>query len=243
MPNLSAVKSNGKTNSANGHAGAHASGAHENGTHASNGATSKPGRAGQSRTTVKDRGAMVWAFATKPFVIGAVAPSSRFVAQEMTRGIGLERAGTVLEFGPGTGAFTGLIKRTIRPDARYLAIELNPHMADRFRAMHPDLTLVQDSVENVEKICAAHGVSSVDTIVSGLPWASFPDDLQERCLSGILNVLKPGGVFATFGYHIGTWLPAGKRFYGRLPELFRTVERSRVVWRNFPPAFVVRCVK
>jgi phospholipid N-methyltransferase len=84
---------------------------------------------------------MVWAFATKPFVIGAVAPSSRFVAQEMTRGIGLERAATVLEFGPGTGAFTGLIKRTIRPDARYLAIELNEHMAARFRAMHPDLTL------------------------------------------------------------------------------------------------------
>jgi hypothetical protein len=50
-------------------------------------------------------------------------------------------------------------------------------------------------------------------------------------------------VFVTFGYHMGSWLSTGRRFYKRLPEYFSQVERGPLVWRNLPPAFVVRCVR
>lgn len=41
--------------------------------------------------------------------IGAVAPSSRFLAKEMLHGMELGSSKLVVEYGPGTGSFTGAI--------------------------------------------------------------------------------------------------------------------------------------
>jgi phospholipid N-methyltransferase len=56
-------------------------------------------------------------------------------------------------------------------------------------------------------------------------------------------VLAPGGQFATFAYWQGMLLPAAWRFSRRLHRTFSSVQRSRTVWRNLPPAFVYRCVR
>jgi phospholipid N-methyltransferase len=93
----------------------------------------------------------------------------------------------------------------------------------------------------VQSICKSQGIEHVDMIISGLPWASFPDELQIATLEGVRNVLKPGGRLVTFGYHIGTMLPAGRRFYRRLPEYFSRITRSPYIWLNLPPAFVITC--
>lgn len=180
---------------------------------------------------------------TQPFVIGAVAPSSRFLARKMLEGVDLSAAGAVVEFGPGTGAFTDHILPALPRECRYFAIELNPTMARLWRERHPGATLHRDSVANVDRLCAEEGIEKVDVIFSGLPWASFDDGLQKEILDATMRVLKPGGMLVTFGYRVGTLLPKGRRFYRRLPEYFSKVERSEYVWRNLPPAFVVRCVK
>jgi phosphatidylethanolamine/phosphatidyl-N-methylethanolamine N-methyltransferase len=184
-------------------------------------------------------------FVTQPFVIGAVAPSSRFLARKMLEGTALDGAGAVVEYGPGTGAFTDHILAALPEECRYLAIELNPSMARLWRERHPGRTLYRNSVANVERLCKREGIDEggVDLIFSGLPWASFPDELQEQVLEATLRVLRPGGQLITFGYRVGTWLPKGKRFYQRLPKYFAEVERSEWEWRNLPPAFVVRCTK
>jgi phosphatidylethanolamine/phosphatidyl-N-methylethanolamine N-methyltransferase len=184
-------------------------------------------------------------FVTQPFVIGAVAPSSRFLARKMLHGAAIGSAGAVVEYGPGTGAFTDHILRGLPEQCRYMAIELNPSMARIWRDRHPGRTLYRNSVANVERLCKREGIESegVDLIFSGLPWASFPDELQEQVLEATLRVLRPGGQLITFGYRVGTWLPKGKRFYQRLPRYFADVQRSEWEWRNLPPAFVVRCTK
>ena len=184
-------------------------------------------------------------FVSQPLVIGAVAPSSRFLARKMLDGAALSAAGTVVEYGPGTGAFTDHILRGLPAECRYLAIELNPSMARLWRERHPGRTLYRNSVANVERLCRREGIDEggVDLIFSGLPWASFPDELQEQVLEATLRVLRPGGQLITFGYRVGTWLPKGKRFYQRLPGYFSDVQRSEWEWRNLPPAFVVRCTK
>jgi phospholipid N-methyltransferase len=38
-------------------------------------------------------------------------------------------------------------------------------------------------------------------------------------------------------------MPAVRRFRRMLPDYFSRVTRSRHVWRNLPPAFVIRCEK
>lgn len=191
----------------------------------------------------RDTGLFLARFLRRPFVTGAVAPSSRHLAAAMLRGLDLGRARSVVEYGPGTGAFTAALLPRLHPDADYFAIDIDPVMAGRWRARFPGRTLHVGSVDRVESLCPPGAVGGVDAIVSGLPWASFPDPLQRAALEATARVLRPGGVFVTFGYNVGTWLAAGRQFYRRLPEYFTHVARGPLVWRNIPPAFVVRCVR
>src|SRR5262249_47012579 len=180
-------------------------------------------------------------FISKPVTTGAVAPSSSFLARTIVDGVGLAQAEAVLEYGPGTGAFTGHILRELRPEARFLAIELNPRFAITFRQRYPSVRFVEDSVANVRAICDAAKITSVDCIISGLPWAAFSRSTQVKFLDEMMRVLKPGGRFVTFGYVHGLALAPGKRFAALLPNYFTSISKSHVVWLNIPPAFVYRC--
>ncbi len=190
-------------------------------------------------------------FLRNPTQIGAVAPSGKHLARRMVDHLKLHDAGVVVEYGPGTGAFTGYIRRRIGPRTRFLAIEVNPECVRLVRSRHQGVRVHQGSVADVEKFLADEGVDprghdgqgSVDYIISGLPWASFPEQLQRSILEPSRRVLRPGGQLVTFGYHIGTLLPAGQRFYSLLPSYFARVQKSGAIWRNLPPAFVVTCTK
>ena len=182
-------------------------------------------------------------FLRAPAVIGAVAPSSRVLAECMVKDVDLKHAEAVLEFGPGTGSFTNHILERLPSGCRFLAIELDQVMADIWSRRYPGQKLCVDRVEEVASICDAEGIERVDAVFSGLPWATFDHDAQRRTLEGTVSVLKPGGRFVTFGYWFGTLMPRGKRFYELLPRYFSEVTYSRYVWRNLPPAFVVQCRK
>lgn len=192
------------------------------------------------------RARFLGAFVRRPTQVGAIAPSSSKLAERMFEGVTLSPGQVVVEFGPGTGSFTTEITKRLVSPANFFAMELNPTMAEIFKRNHPNVTLHRRDVAEVDQACIAEGLppeNAVDLIISGLPWASFPDEVQERILAAAKQVLKPGGMLVTFGYHVGTWLPAGRRFYKRLPTYFTNIERSRWVWWNTPPAFAVRCTK
>lgn len=182
-------------------------------------------------------------FIRRPGMIGAVAPSSAALAHRMVDGVDLHAARAVVEFGPGTGVFTREIVRRLGPSTRFFSVELNPELVARCRAAMPGVEFVAGSAAEVDSMCAQRGIAQLDVVVSGLPWASFPEGLQDAILSSMLRVLRPGGVFVTFAYGVGTWLPAGRRFYSKLNRLFAATHKSKYVWRNLPPAFVYRCVK
>lgn len=195
-------------------------------------------------------------FLRRPTQIGAVAPSSPYLAERMLEGLNVGKASVIVEYGPGTGAFTRAILAHISPQhTKFFAIEINLPLVETFRKRFPGLKIKHGSVTDVERFCREEGVlppnphqpagaaGGVDLIISGLPWASFPESLQREALAAAVRVLSPGGKLITFGYHVGLLLPAGQRFYRMLPEYFARVERSAPVWRNVPPAFVVRCVK
>jgi phospholipid N-methyltransferase len=181
-------------------------------------------------------------FISAPAMTASVTPSSRALARAVVQDIDLGDADAVLEYGPGTGVLTDLILPELKPGAKFAAIELNPHFVQMLKTRYPSAQVYEDSVGNVEKICRLAGMQSVDCIISGLPWALFSEAEQMRFLEATIAVLKPGGQFATFTYlHSRAILPGAKRFANLLPNYFRSVTRSRVVWLNFPPAFVYRC--
>lgn len=192
---------------------------------------------------MRDRVRFFSAFVRRPFDTGAITPSSAHLAEAMVEGMGIPSADTVVELGPGTGVFTRVIEQQLRPEARFLSFEINPDMAAELKRRFPRVHIVNDSVENIREHLLAAGRHDVDSAISGLPWAAFSPDRQEKLLDATVQALKPGGRFATFAYSHAAWLPPGRRFRELLDSRFKHVETSKVVWRNTPPAFVYRCLK
>lgn len=181
-------------------------------------------------------------FLKRPLMTGAVAASSRRLAYAMTEGIGLERARVVAELGPGTGVFTDAILARFAPDARLVAVELNPVLAASLSATRrdPRLTVVQGSAA---ELVAAVGGEPVDAVVSGLPWTVMPQDRRGRILDAVTEVLAPGGRFTTFTYLHASRTPPARHFAAELVRRFDRLERSKTVWTNLPPAFMHRATR
>jgi phospholipid N-methyltransferase len=190
---------------------------------------------------LRDHLAFLAGFLRAPWRVGAIAPSSQALAAMMTEDMGLEEAQTVVELGPGTGVFTRAICERVPPEALVMAVEIDPRMAALLRPRFPRARIVNDSAERLDEHLAAAGRKEADAILSGLPWVSFPADLQSRLLAAVVSALRPGGRFATFAYSHAAWLPPGRRFRKLLDDRFAAVETTRVVWPNLPPAFVYRC--
>lgn len=180
-------------------------------------------------------------FIRQPGTIGAIAPSSNALAQMMVDSVDWGATTAVIEYGPGTGVFTEQIAKAVKPGTKFFAIEQSPDLAARTRSRVPGITVYEDSVANVVDICQRESIEQVDAVLCGLPWASFPESLQQECFDAMLKVLKPGGTFATFAYWQGLLLPAGLRFRSRLKRTFGEVKHSPTVFMNLPPAFVYRC--
>lgn len=178
-----------------------------------------------------------------PASIGAIAPSSSFLARRMTDWIDWDGARTVIECGPGTGAMTTEILRRLRPGARFVAIELNPNLARVLRGRLPQVEVLVGSAGDLPDLCGAAGVPPADAVLSSLPWASFPEPLQRGCLEAIRGALAPRGQFVTFAYNVGLLTARGRRFRRLLPACFSEVSESPTAWLNLPPAFVYRCRK
>jgi phospholipid N-methyltransferase len=182
-------------------------------------------------------------FLRAPGRVGAIAPSSKDLARMMASAVDAGSPAVVVEFGSGTGSFTEAIRVKLGPGSRLIAIEQNDTFADILRKRFPDLDLVHGSAEALPQILETRGGARADCIVSGLPWASFDEDLQRRLMAAALNGLRQNGTFTTFAYVHGLILPAAWRFRRLLESTFRDVRQSEIVWRNLPPAFVYHCRK
>lgn len=175
--------------------------------------------------------------------VGAIAPSSSQLASLMVDWLDWDSMDCVVEYGPGTGVFTEAIAERKADKTTFFAIERDSELAGITRKRCPGVEVREDCVTRVAHHCRDAGVEKVDAVVCGLPWASFPPQLQDECLAAMFEVLPPGGQFATFAYWQGLALPAGQRFRRYLRENFSSVKQSRTAWKNLPPAFVYRCVR
>lgn len=181
-------------------------------------------------------------FFLSPQETGAVAPSSQGLANLITDEADLADVQMIIEFGPGTGVFTQKILEKKPPEAEFFAIEVNPDFVEATKENFPGAKVYHDSAVNSRKYMEQLGFDYCDRIICGLPWASFPEKLQNHLLTTIMDILKPGGMFLTFAYLQGLLLPAGWRFRKKLFSTFPHVHTTRTVWKNIPPAFVY-CAK
>ena len=187
------------------------------------------------------RRAFVAAALRRPSTIGAVVPSSARLAEVLATVVPRVGAPVVVELGPGTGAVSEVISARLPSGARHLAVELDQGMVDYLRTHQPGLEVVQGDAATLAELLADHGVTHVDAVVSGLPWALFDGATQAAILGAVSEVIGSTGAFTTFAYVHGLTLGAARRFRATLRATFDEVVVSGIVWRNVPPAFVYVC--
>ncbi len=191
---------------------------------------------GQTRLFIKQ-------LLARPGSTGAILPSSEGLSRKMVEFAAPGPDAVIAEFGPGTGVVTNILLNSLRPEQRFFAVEVNEDFARTLKNRFSNLHLHVGCASEVAAFCAKEEVDRVDCVISGLPWAIFPDELQTRILEGMTGVMPAGGVFVTFAYLQGLVMPAGRLFKQKLKKHFSRVENSGVVWKNVPPAIIYRCYK
>ncbi len=192
-----------------------------------------------NRAPLRDSMQFLGTFVRNPRTVGAVLPSSRQLARALAADLPVSEGGLVLEYGPGTGPVTQAIVEALPAGAHYLGIERDAGFCARLRQRFPALAFHHGSVEHVEEIVAAHHRGQPAAIVSGLPFASLPVQVQQAVVGGTAAVLADGGEFRTFQYVHAYGLPAAVRFRRAMAERFSGFRRSRAILANVPPAFVL----
>jgi phosphatidylethanolamine/phosphatidyl-N-methylethanolamine N-methyltransferase len=180
-------------------------------------------------------------FVRRPSVVGSLLPSSEALARAMLAGCDLRQARTVVELGPGTGALTRPILGGIGPQTLFLALELDENHVRNLRQRFPRLRVFRNSAEQLCRYLGRFQRHQAEVVISGLPWANLPTAPQERLFKSVLRGVSPDGVFVTFAYVHAWWMPGATRFRRLLRRHFQEVIRSRIVWRNLPPAYVFYC--
>jgi phosphatidylethanolamine/phosphatidyl-N-methylethanolamine N-methyltransferase len=187
------------------------------------------------------RRAFLAAALRRPATMGAIAPSSPRLGAVLASVVPHSGQPVVVELGPGTGAVSAVIAERLPSGARHLAVELDPAMVAFLRGTHPALEVVEGNAADLGVLLGERGITAVDAVVCGLPWALFDDATQTRLLSEISRAIGDRGAFTTFAYLHGMTLGAARRFRRRLRDTFEEVLVSATVWRNLPPAFVYVC--
>jgi phosphatidylethanolamine/phosphatidyl-N-methylethanolamine N-methyltransferase len=187
------------------------------------------------------RRAFLAAALRRPATMGAIAPSSPRLGAVLASVVPRTGEPAVVELGPGTGAVSEVIAAKLPVGARHLAVELDPAMVEYLGRTHPELDVVQGNAADLGKLLAERGITEVDAVICGLPWALFDDATQTALLAEISRVIGDRGAFTTFAYLHGMTLGAARRFRRRLRDTFDEVQVTATVWRNLPPAFVYVC--
>jgi phospholipid N-methyltransferase len=176
-----------------------------------------------------------------PATVGAVAPSSPYLAARLATVVPRVGHPVVVELGPGTGSVTTAIEYQLAGRGRHLAVEIDPVLARYLRTEHPGVEVLVGDAAELERLFAEHQVSGVDAVVSGLPWSLIEGDAQLAIIDATARSLRPGGCFTTFAYLHALSMSRARQFQALLGEVFHEVLTTRTVWWNLPPAVTYVC--
>lgn len=171
-----------------------------------------------------------------PLRVSAVAPSGDSLSRLMTKEI-LPTGGSVLELGPGTGAFTrALLERGV-DEGDLTLIEYGSDFARLLQCRFPRArVLLMDASQ-----LAGHALfteANVGAVVSGLPLLTMPPRKVIAILTGAFSYVRPNGAFYQFTY--GPRCPVPRTILDRLGLKARRIGGTV---RNLPPAAVYRITR
>ena len=180
-------------------------------------------------------------FLKGPRQVASVWPSSRHLTQQMFASLSVADGDLIVEYGPGTGAFTGEILKLREQgvNVRYLGVEKDPGMHAFLAQRYPSLDFVLGDAADVLAHCESRGLPRARAVISGLPLIFFDWPVMRDIVRATRATLEPDGVFRTFSY-VHSFPTRGARDLRELMrEHFEDFSVSRPVLRNLPPAFAL----
>lgn len=165
-----------------------------------------------------------------PLRIGAVAPSSRDLAEAMARLVPNPPDGPVIELGGGTGPVTAALLDAGIPRDRLYVIEREPQLHRHLTTRFPGVHVLCGDAARLTDLLHPLGVHEAAAIVSSLPLLSMKRSVQRAIIAESFAMLAPGAPYIQFTY--GLFSPVPRRAFGVVgrPE--------SVVLGNLPPARV-----
>ncbi len=179
------------------------------------------------------------AFLKNPLKVGAIAPSSPDLAQEMLQGIHPDDHNIVLELGVGTGAITRFLRDVVPSRDSYLGIELDRDLVTTLNQNFPDMNIVCGSAADAYSIHKQSGLGKVRYVVCCLPFVSLPKEISETVLTEIEKFMDEGCELRLFQYAHGYFLPPAIKLREILQNRYGKSRRSPLVLKNVPPAFTL----
>lgn len=170
-----------------------------------------------------------------PLKVGALLPSSPFLARLVAKHTRIGDDDVVVELGAGTGAVTKALLSAGIPKERLFVIEIDADMCTYLRKWYPQAQVIHGDAGMLHDILPSKWRGKVSTVISGIPMITLPDDLQARLIRSWLGELKPGGRMLQYTYSLVSPIPQKKFGLG--------VKRAGMTFLNVPPASVFQYEK
>lgn len=171
-------------------------------------------------------GLFIQEFLTRPGSIGAICPSSRYLAKQMALQVPVGDDGLVIELGGGTGVITqALLNRGIAPQ-NLLVVEFSSPFVQRLRQRFGNLDIIHGNAADLCQLVPQG--RKVKAIVSSLPLCSLPPTVTKTILQQWQTLLQHDGIAIQFSYHLRT--PKWRDY------ISPNHTHSKIVWANLPPA-------
>lgn len=178
----------------------------------------------------------IQAFLKNPLKVGAIAPSSFELTERMLEDIHPNEDAVVLELGVGTGAFTKRIKQIVPNKESYLGIELDKGLIRCLRKKFPEMKFMRGNACQSFTLHKRSKLGKVDFIISGLPFVSMPNDVNDRIFLQIEKFMEQGCMFRTFQYAHGYYMPSAIKLREFMRDRYGESKKSPLIIKNVPPA-------
>ncbi|MBL4727617.1 MAG: methyltransferase domain-containing protein [Rhizobiaceae bacterium] len=164
----------------------------------------------------------------QPKSVGAIFPTSSFMAKRMASIVNLHSGLPVLELGPGTGVITkAIVEYGVAPEDLH-AVEFSESFLPYLRADYPRVNFIQGDAFDVDAIREKSGIERFDCVISALPLLNFPSSKRVKLIEDLLEIIPDGRPVIQFSYGPLSPVVAGAGNYN--------VEHFGWVARNLPPA-------
>lgn len=168
--------------------------------------------------------------------VGAIAPSSNKVVENLLSRINFSKKNILLEYGPGTGVITKQILNLMHKDSTLFVFETNNEFTKELLKIKDNRLkiITEDAEKSLNILKERYEIENVDYIISTIPFSFFSRRKRRRIIFKAFTLLKENGKFITYQY---TWL-----VYHIIKERFLK-HNIKPMLLNIPPAFVMEGVK